>query len=91
VILNAARVQFAGDLDAFVRGHRLLVGPRAESEQIARVHGVIHCAHTNRETSLIVKLNGDDVDPWWDVRELALEEIVLAYLGRGGDDGETAQ
>jgi ABC-2 type transport system ATP-binding protein len=91
VILNAARVQFAGELDAFVRGHRLLIGPRADPEQIARVPGVIHTTHTNRQTSLIVKPNGDTVDPRWDVREIALEEIVLAYLGRGGDDGETAR
>ncbi len=91
VILNAARVEFAGDLDAFVRGHRLLVGPRAEPDQIARMHDVIHCTHTNRQTSLVVKPNGDVVDPRWDVRELALEEIVLAYLGRGGDEGETAR
>lgn len=91
VILNAARVQFAGDLDAFVRGHRLLVGQRAEPDQIARVPGVIHRTETNRQTSLVVKLNGDDLDPRWDVRELALEEIVLAYLGRGGDEGESAR
>lgn len=91
VILNAARVQFAGDLDSFVRGHRVLVGPRTESQQIARVPGVIHATHTNRQTSLIVKQDGGDIDPRWDVREPALEEIVLAYLGRGRDEGETAR
>jgi len=34
VILNAAQVQFAGDLETFAEGHRLLVGARAAPEEI---------------------------------------------------------
>jgi ABC-2 type transport system ATP-binding protein len=90
VILSAARVQFAGELDKFVAGHRLLVGPRAEPEQIAQAHDVIHTTHTNRQTSLVVKLRGDYVDPRWHVRELTFEEIVLAYMGRDVNE-ESAQ
>jgi len=89
VILNAARVQFAGDLDAFAEGHRLLVGPRAATEEIARVHHVVHATHTDRQTSLLVKLNGRGYDPRWDVRDPGFEEIVLAYMGRREDAVET--
>ena len=91
VILNAARVQFAGDLEAFAAGHRLLVGPRADAEEVARVHHVLHATHTDRQTSLLVKLNGRGYDPRWDVRDPGFEEIVLAYMGRQREDVETAR
>ena len=91
VMLNAARVQFAGDLDAFAQGHRLLVGPRAEIEEIARVHHVVHATHTDRQTSLLVRLNGHAYDPRWDVRDPGFEEIVLAYMGRREHATETPQ
>ena len=32
--------------------------------------------------SLTVKLNGPVLDPVWQVDDLGLEDIVLAYLGR---------
>ena len=91
VLLNAAQVQFAGDLEAFAAGHRLLVGPRAEPEELARVHHVVHATHTDRQTSLLVKLNGHGYDPRWDVRDPGFEEIVLAYMGRRGEEQEATR
>ncbi len=91
VILNAAQVQFAGDLDTFAEGHRLLVGPRADPEELARVHQVIHSTHTDRQSSLLVKLNGHRYDPRWDVRDPGFEEIVLAYMARHGEEMETTR
>ena len=91
VILNAAQVQFAGDLETFAEGHRLLVGSRAAPEEIARVHHVIHSTHTDRQTSLLVKLNGDQYDPRWDVRDPGFEEIVLGYMARRGEAMETTR
>ncbi len=91
VLLNAAQVQFAGDLDTFAEGHRLLVGPRAAPEEIAQVHHVIHSTHTDRQTSLLVKLNGQGYEPRWDVRDPGFEEIVLAYMARRGEELEMAR
>ena len=91
VILNAGRVQFAGDLEAFAAGHRLLVGPRAGTEELSRVHHVVHATHTDRQTSLLVKLNGQGYDPRWDVRDPGFEEIVLAYMGRRAEESETTR
>lgn len=91
VILNAAKVQFAGDLETFAEGHRLLVGQRADSEEIARVHHVIHSTHTDRQTSLLVRLNGQGYDPRWDVRDPGFEEIVLAYMARRGEELEATR
>ncbi|HEX9414214.1 MAG TPA: ABC transporter ATP-binding protein [Ktedonobacterales bacterium] len=82
IILSSAHVQLAGDIDEIVRSHKLLVGPRADPAAVASVHNVIEASHTERQTSLLVRLNGHLFDPSWEVREVTLEDIVLAYLGQ---------
>ena len=48
---------------------------------VARVHEVIRESHTERQTTLLVRANGHVYDACWEVHEVDLEEIVLAYLG----------
>ena len=91
ILLNAGSVQFAGDMDDFARRHRLLVGPRAPAEELARLHGVIQAHHTDRQSSVLVKTNGHPYDPRWDVRDPGFEEIVLAYLARRGEEVEATR
>jgi ABC-2 type transport system ATP-binding protein len=42
---------------------------------------VIRESHTERQTSLLVRANGHVYDARWELHEVDLEEIVLAYLG----------
>jgi ABC-2 type transport system ATP-binding protein len=83
VILAGGRTQLAGPIDEIVAAHRLLTGPRAEAAEVARHHDVVRESHTERQTSLVVRANGHVYDASWELHELDLEEIVLAYLGRG--------
>ena len=85
IVLAGGRVQLADDLDEVVRTHRLLVGPRADPAGVARVHNVIHASHAARQTTLLVRANGHVYDAAWDVRDVDLEEVVLAYLGQATD------
>jgi len=85
VILSAARVQLAGPIDEIVAAHRLLTGPRAEPAAVARLHDVIRATHTERQTTLLVRANGHVYDAAWQVHDVDLEEIVLAYLGHRAD------
>ena len=87
VILSKARVQLAGPIDEIVASHRLLTGPRTDPAAVARMHDVIRESHTERQTTLLVRANGHVYDSSWELHEVDLEEIVLAYLGR---DGPTA-
>ncbi len=82
IILSASRVQLAGDIDVIQQKHKLLVGPRCEPDAVAHIHTVVEATHTQRQTSLIVRLNGHVWDPTWEVHDVPLEEIVLAYLGQ---------
>jgi ABC-2 type transport system ATP-binding protein len=82
IILSASHVQLAGEIDEIVRAHKLLVGPRTDPAAVASIHTVIEASHTARQTSLLVRLNGAIFDPSWEVRDVSLEDIVLAYLGQ---------
>ena len=81
VILSHAQAQLAAPIDEILATHRLLTGPRCDPSTIARVHRVIRESHTERQTSLLVRANGHVYDACWELHDVDLEEIVLAYLG----------
>jgi ABC-2 type transport system ATP-binding protein len=86
IILSKGRVQLAGDIECIVGTHKMLSGPRRDEEAVASVHNVVEVTHSTRQTTLLVRLNGQLFDPSWDVQEVSLEDIVLAYLGSSAED-----
>jgi ABC-2 type transport system ATP-binding protein len=84
VILALGRTQLVGPIDEILAGHRLLTGPRTDAATVARMHEVIREEHTERQTTLLVRANGHLYDSRWQLHEVDLEEIVLAYLGYRG-------
>src|SRR5438874_3242741 len=87
VILSSARVRLAGPIEEIVASHRLLTGARRDPAAVARVHDIVRESHTERQTTLLVRANGHVYDSCWQLHEVDLEEIVLAYLGYGGPNG----
>ncbi|MEV0805192.1 ABC transporter ATP-binding protein [Micromonospora sp. NPDC050200] len=85
VVLHAARVQLAGPVDDLVAAHRQLIGPRHEDGPIPGVAAVVRTSHTARQSTLLVRTDGQVIDPEWTVHEVTLEDLILAYLA----DGET--
>jgi ABC-2 type transport system ATP-binding protein len=88
VIISRGTVQVTESLEDFLRTHRLLVGARADHQEIGRVRKVIHMSSTDRQTTLLVRANGHLYDPRWDVRDVGFEEVVLGYLARNGESVE---
>jgi ABC-2 type transport system ATP-binding protein len=82
IILSASHVQLADDLQEIQRTHKRLIGPRQDAAAVASVHTVIEVSHTDRQTTLLVRTNGPLFDPSWEVQEVSLEDIVLAYLSQ---------
>jgi ABC-2 type transport system ATP-binding protein len=80
----------AGDIEDVVRAHKRLVGPRADPAAVASVHNVVEESHTERQTTLLVRVNGHLFDRAWEQHDVTLEDIVLAYLGQGAGDTQPA-
>jgi ABC-2 type transport system ATP-binding protein len=80
VILSRGNVQVAGEIDALLEGHRLLVGPRIDADAVASDPTVVKARHTERESALLVRTDGKTPPPAWRVERLGLEDLVLAYL-----------
>ena len=81
VILSSSRVQVCGDIDDVLAEHKLLVGPRKDTTAIERDHHVVQVTRTPRQTTMLVRLNGPVHDPAFQVSDVSLEDIVLAYMG----------
>ncbi len=82
IILSASHVQLVGDIQEIARTHKRLIGPRQNVDAIASTHTVIETSQTERQTTLLVRTNGPLFDPSWEVQEVSLEDIVLAYLSQ---------
>ena len=83
IVLHAAQVQLVGPIDDLVAEHRQLIGPRHDQEPIGGVASIIRASHTDRQSTLLVRTNGPINDPVWSVREVSLEDLILAYLADG--------
>jgi ABC-2 type transport system ATP-binding protein len=81
IVLSEGQVQVFGETDDLLAAHRLLVGPRSPHTGIAGVAQVVRASDTERQTTVLARVNGPIPDPMWTVNEVTLEELVLAYLG----------
>ncbi len=86
VILRAGRVQVSSDIDDLLEGHRTLIGPRRAGDDHIAGAEVVQVTRSDRETTLVARVNDRVLDPAWEQHPVALEELVLAYL-RNGDAG----
>ncbi|MGH3292341.1 MAG: ABC transporter ATP-binding protein [Trebonia sp.] len=81
ILLAASRTQLVGDIDDVLATHRVLVGPRRRVGDVEPGLTVIKTTQTARQTRLLVRLTGPVLDPSWEVTEVGLEDIVVAYMG----------
>ena len=82
IIISAARVQLVGEISEIVRTHKRLTAPRRTPGAIAGVATIVEEYSTPRQTQLLVRTDEPLSDSTWEVADVSLEEIVLAYLGQ---------
>jgi len=87
IVLHAGRVQLTGTVEDLVAGHRQLVGPRHRDEPIPGVATIVRASHTDRQSTLLVRIDAPITDPAWTVHEVTLEDLTLAYLADGDVQG----
>jgi len=89
IVLAAGRVQLTGDVNELLATHRVLVGARRDTRSLPADVEVIEEAHTERQSTLVVRTQTPIIDPSWTVTELGLEDLVLAYLGQSAAAART--
>ena len=86
VVLVASRVRVAGEVSDLLASHRRLSGPRRDPGSLPAGQEVITESHTDKQSNLLVRTDGPVLDPAWAVKPVSLEDLVLAYMSRAGDD-----
>jgi len=80
ILLTASRVRLCGDIDDVLSAHRVLVGPRRSTAELERLFTVVKATQTERQSRVLARLDGPVLDPAWEVSEVGLEDIILAYM-----------
>jgi ABC-2 type transport system ATP-binding protein len=86
VVLVASRVRVAGEVSDLLASHHRLSGPRRDPGTLPAGQEVITESHTDKQSSLLIRTAGPVLDPAWAVKPVSLEDLVLAYMSRAGDE-----
>ncbi|KOX18701.1 ABC transporter ATP-binding protein [Saccharothrix sp. NRRL B-16348] len=84
IVLVDSRIRLTGDVDDLLATHRRLTGPRRDVDTLPADQRVVSVRHTDRQTTVLVRTEAPILDPSWDVGELDLEDLILAYLTNPG-------
>jgi ABC-2 type transport system ATP-binding protein len=86
ILISGGRAQMAGEVDSLLARHRVLTGPAAEADLIARMLPVVHARRAQAQAHLLVRTSApaEPVPPGWEAHPVGLEELVLAYLREPG-------
>jgi ABC-2 type transport system ATP-binding protein len=87
IVLVGSRVRVAGPVEELLARHHLLSGPRRDTATLPDGLEVISASHTDVQSTLLVRTSGPVLDPAWTVSEVALEDLVLAYMSQAAGRG----
>jgi ABC-2 type transport system ATP-binding protein len=83
IILSASRVYVADDLDFVLASHRILVASAERPPALPPGISVVSAKDSERQKTLLVRVEEPVTDPAWRIVEPTLEEIVVGYLRIG--------
>ena len=82
IVLTAAKVRVAGQVEDLLAAHHLLTGPRRNPATFPAQWNVISASQTYRQTTLLIRTDAPIHDPAWTVAQVGLEDLVLAYMSQ---------
>jgi ABC-2 type transport system ATP-binding protein len=86
LVLHSGRVQVIGETDQLLATHKILIGPGGpRRSKIAGVEQIVHAADAQRQSTLLVRTNGQILDPAWEQHDAGLEDVVLAYMAANAE------
>jgi ABC-2 type transport system ATP-binding protein len=90
ILLSSSRVLLCEGIEEILATHRMLVGPRRDLRRLEPGLTVVRAVQTQRQTRLLVRTDGPVLDPSWDVADVGLEDVILAYM-EAEPDAEAAR
>ena len=87
VVLVSSQVRMAGEVDELLGTHHWLSGPRRDRDGLPAGWEVIDESHTDRQSALLVRTEEPILDPSWNVKPVTMDDLILAYMGRGRPQG----
>ncbi|HUS26170.1 MAG TPA: ABC transporter ATP-binding protein [Nevskiaceae bacterium] len=81
ILLATGKTQLCESIEEAIDSHRLLTGKRRQLTGKENFT-VIKESQTERETRLLVRVDGKVTDAHWHVSDVDIEEIILAYMGQ---------
>jgi ABC-2 type transport system ATP-binding protein len=91
IVLAGSRVQVAGPIDRLLASHHRLIGPHHGRVTLPAGQELITERHTDVQSTLLVRHDDPILDPAWDVSDVSLEDLVLAYIGRDAHGAPAAR
>jgi ABC-2 type transport system ATP-binding protein len=89
IILAAGETQLCENIEHTLETHKLLVGPKGQQPNNDG-YRVIKETHSPTATHLLVRLEQPKHNlPGWHIRNVDIEEIVLAYMGQNKNESIT--
>ncbi|MFB4313417.1 ABC transporter ATP-binding protein [Actinomadura sp. 21ATH] len=86
IVLVDARVRVTGDVGELLATHHRLTGPRRDPGRLPADQHVVSASHTDRQSTFIVRTGAPIHDPSWNVSQVGLEDLVLAYMDTSAED-----
>jgi ABC-2 type transport system ATP-binding protein len=85
IVLAAARVQAAGEVQDLLAAHYLVTRSSATSSILPAGWQVICSSSAGRQVTMLVRADGPVDDRAWSISPPGLEDLVLAYMSRAAD------
>ena len=86
IVLVDSHVRVAGEVSDLLASHHRLSGPRRDPPTLPASQEVIEESHTDKQSTLLVRMDGPILDPVWSVTPVTLEDLVLAYMSQARGD-----
>lgn len=87
IVLADSRVQVAGDVAHLLENHYRLTVSRNELDTLPPGLDVVHGDHALQDSSLVIRTDGPPPRGLWQVEDIELEDLVLAYMTRANLPG----